>query len=165
MCSDTSDRGSVGRDGKGRQSASSPSLVPPAAISQEGTSILNLSPEHLLVGTDSGAIYLYDLRTAQDFKKPAPVASWKTAHDDYISSLLTLPASNTSTTGFSRLFCATGDTTLTHLDVRKPGEPLSKSEDQEDEMLCSAYIANAPSRQTGGSQKIVTGTSAGVVTT
>lgn len=60
---------------------------------------------------------------------------------------------------------ATGDTTLTHLDVRKPGVPLKKSEDQEDEIMCSAFIANAPSRQTGGSQKILTGTSAGVVTT
>jgi len=28
---------------------------------------------------------------------------------------------------------------------------LEKSEDQEDEILCSAFVANAPSKQTGGS--------------
>ncbi|KAI5803802.1 WD40-repeat-containing domain protein [Geopyxis carbonaria] len=129
------------------------------------TALLPLSPEHLLVGTDLGDIHLYDIRDSATFTSTRPSLSWNRAHDDYISSLHPLPSSESSITGFSRQFVATGDTTLSHLDARKSPNVLAKSEDQEDEMLCSTYVANAPSRQTGGSEKILTGTSAGVVTT
>lgn len=129
------------------------------------SALVSLSPEHLLLGTDGGNIHLYDVRDSAGFLSPKPSASWSKVHSEYISSLLPLPASGTSVTGFSRQFIATGDTTLSHLDVRKPGPALAQSDDQEDELLCSAYIPDAPSRQTGGSQKILTGTAAGVVTT
>lgn len=133
--------------------------------SDAASALVSLSPDHLLLGTDAGNIHLYDIRDPAGFASPKPSASWKGVHTDYISSLLPLAASGTSVTGFSRQFIATGDTTLSHLDVRKPGSVLGRSDDQEDELLCSAYIPNAPSRQTGGSQKILTGTAAGVVTT
>lgn len=125
--------------------------------------ILALSPQHLLVGTDAGNVHLYDLRTSSALGTGVS-ASWK-VHEDYISSLFALPSTSASTTGFSRQFIATGDTTLTHLDVRKPNKILARSEPQEDEILCTAYVTNAPSRNTGGAQKLLTGTSAGVVTT
>ncbi|TGZ82781.1 WD40 repeat-like protein [Ascodesmis nigricans] len=127
------------------------------------TALLPLSPEHLLVGTDLGHVYLYSLKN-NGFTAATPSGSWKNAHDDYISALLPLPASSTTTSGYARQFLALGDTTLSHLDARKPGNVLAKSDDQEDELLSAAYISSAPSRQTGGSQKIITGTAAGVVT-
>lgn len=34
----------------------------------------------------------------------------------------------------------TGSTTVCELDLRKPGEPLHKSEDQDDEVLCAAWL-------------------------
>jgi WD40 repeat protein len=129
------------------------------------STLLPLSPQHLILGTDTGDILLYDLRAPSSFAAAQPAAEWKHVHGDYISSLLSLPASSTSTTGFPRTFCATGDTTLVQLDVRKPGKVLGKSEDQEDEILCSAFVANAPSKQTGGSETVLTGTGGGVVTT
>jgi len=141
----------------------SKSLLP--SSTDPATVLLPLSPQHLLLGTDAGHIHLYDLRTPSHLFSASPAASWTAVHEDYISSLLPLPATAASTTGFSRTFIATGDTTLTHLDARKPGMALSRSEPQEDEILCTAFMANAPSRQTGGSEKIVTGTSSGVVTT
>ncbi|KAL7275584.1 WD repeat-containing protein jip5 [Rhizina undulata] len=128
--------------------------------SNPATTILPLSPHHLLLGTDSGAIHLFDTRTPS---LSPPASTWKAPHDDYISSLTALPASDTSTSGFSRQFIATGDTTLTHLDVRKPNTSLAKSEDQEDELLCSAHLPNAPSRGRTG-ERILTGLSGGVVT-
>jgi WD40 repeat protein len=129
------------------------------------TTLLPLSPVHLLLGTDAGNIHLYDLRTPADFAAAKPAATWNAVHEDYISSLLPLPPSAASTTGFSRQFVATGDTSLSYLDARKPGKVLARSEPQEDEILCMIYVANAPSKNTGGSEKVVSGTSSGVVTT
>ncbi|KAF8533546.1 WD40-repeat-containing domain protein [Trichophaea hybrida] len=111
----------------------SKSLLP--SITDPATVLLPLSPQHLLLGTDAGHIHLYDLRTPSHLSYASPAASWTSVHEDYISSLLPLPATTASTTGFSRTFIATGDTTLTHLDVRKPGKVLSRSEPQEDEIL------------------------------
>ncbi|KAI5858349.1 WD40-repeat-containing domain protein [Tricharina praecox] len=141
----------------------SKSLLPSA--SDAPTTLLPLSPVHLLAGTDDGNIHLYDLRTPSTLTSAGPAASWKHVHEDYISSLLALPVTAASTTGFPRQFAATGDTSLSHLDVRKPGKVLARSEPQEDEILCTAFVANAPSKNTGGSEKLLTGTAAGVVTT
>ncbi|KAI5818056.1 WD40-repeat-containing domain protein [Pyronema omphalodes] len=126
--------------------------------------LLPLSAQHLLLGTDEGNIHLFDLRTPSTLPAKAN-ASWMNVHDDHISSLLALPATAASTTGFSRTFISTGDTTLSSFDVRKPGKALARSEPQEDEILCSSFTAHAPSRNTGGSEKVLTGTSSGVVTT
>jgi len=141
----------------------SKSLLPSA--SDAPTTLLPLSLVHLLAGTDNGNIHLYDLRTPSTLTSARPAASWKDVHEDYISSLLALPAAVASTTSFSRQFVATGDTSLSHLDVRKPDSVLARSEPQEDEILCTAFIPNAPSKNTGGSEKLLAGTSAGVVTT
>ncbi|CCX07957.1 Similar to WD repeat-containing protein jip5; acc. no. A6RWR8 [Pyronema omphalodes CBS 100304] len=126
--------------------------------------LLPLSAQHLLLGTDEGNIHLFDLRTPTTLPAKAN-ASWLNVHDDHISSLLALPATAASTTGFSRTYISTGDTTLSSFDVRKPGKALARSEPQEDEILCSSFTAHAPSRNTGGSEKVMTGTSSGVVTT
>jgi hypothetical protein len=130
------------------------------------SSLLALSPQHLLVGTDNGSVHLYDLRTPTDFNTPPrPSISWPNVHEDYIASLTALPATAASTTGFSRQFIATGDTTLTHLDIRKASNgALARSEPQEDEMLCGAVVTRAPSKKTGGSTQLITGTAGGVVT-
>ncbi|KAA8902107.1 WD40-repeat-containing domain protein [Sphaerosporella brunnea] len=139
--------------------------VLPNPSSDAPTTLLPLSPMHLLLGTDAGNVHLYDLRTQADFAGAAPAASWKAVHEDYISALLALPATAASTTGYSRQFVVSGDTSLSHLDARRPGKVLSRSEPQEDEILNMIYVANAPSKNTGGSEKVVTGTASGVVTT
>lgn len=127
------------------------------------TTLLPLSPAHLLVGTDAGSVHLFDTRTPSALSVHTS-ASWDSVHQDYISSLTALGATTESTTGFARQFIATGDTTLTCLDVRKPGTALSRSEDQEDEFLSSCYVSNAPSRSKSNTERVIAGTAGGVVT-
>ncbi|KAK6519471.1 WD repeat-containing protein jip5 [Arthrobotrys megalospora] len=100
------------------------------------THILPLNPHHLLLGTDSGTIHLYDTRTSLPEK---PVTTWESIHDDYISSITALPPTAESTSNMPKHFVATGDSTLSYLDVRKG--LIQKSDDQENELLTSCIVS------------------------
>lgn len=134
-----------------------------------------LSPQTLLLATDSGALHLYDLRD------PAPSATTagqgaKTAfvhtkpaqthhpHTDFISSLTPLPASSTSTSGYSKQWITTGGTTLALTDLRRG--VLVKSEDQEELLLSSLYVSglSAKKSSTSSGEKALVGGSDGVIT-
>ena len=121
-----------------------------------------LSPQSLLLSTDSSALHLYDLRTDdRSFAKSKPQQTWN-PHDDYISSLTPLPPSNTSTSGFSRQWVSTGGTTLAVTDIRRG--VLVKSEDQGEELLSSAYVGGFSKRGTSTGEKVLVGSGDGVVT-
>jgi hypothetical protein len=135
-----------------------------------------LSPQTLLLATDSGALHLYDLRD------PAPSIATATApggkqaftgtnpaqthhpHTDYVSSLTPLPPSNTSTSGYSKQWLTTGSTTLALTDLRRG--VLVKSEDQEEELLSSLYVTGLTAKKSSGStgEKALVGGSDGVIT-
>ena len=133
-----------------------------------------LSPQTLLLATDSGALHLYDLREpapslgSKDDSKTAFInskpAQTHHPHTDYISSLTALPPSSTSTSGYSKQFLTTGGTTLALTDLRRG--VLVKSEDQEDLLLSSLYITGLPAKKSSGSsgEKAVVGGGDGVVT-
>lgn len=137
----------------------SKALLPDAA-----TTLLPLGPARLLVGTDAGHIHMYDLRMPAHFRGAAPAASWLGAHEDYISSLTRLPSAAPSAE--ARQFAATGDTTLSVLDVRRAGQARARSAPQDDELLCAALVDAAPARHraAGGTPMLVAGTAAGVAT-
>lgn len=132
-----------------------------------------LSPQTLLLATDSGALHLYDLR---DPAPSVPLAEGKTAftrgkpsathhpHTDFISSLCPLPPSATSTSGFSKQWITTGGTTLALTDVRRG--VLVQSEDQEELLLSSRYMTGLPARKSSGSsgEKALVGGGDGVIT-
>jgi hypothetical protein len=121
-----------------------------------------LSPQSLLLATDSSALHLYDLRVKdRAFDKAKPQQTFH-PHDDYISSLTPLPPSDTSTSGFSRQWVTTGGTTLAVTDVRRG--VLVKSEDQEEELLSSAYVGGFAKRGTSQGEKILVGGADGVIT-
>ena len=140
------------------------------------TIIHALSPQTLLLATDSGALHLYDLRD------PAPAISTATSpggkqaftgtkpaqthhpHTDYVSSLTPLPPSNTSTSGYSKQWLTTGGTTLALTDLRRG--VLVKSEDQEEELLSSVYVTGLTAKKSSGStgEKALVGGSDGVIT-
>lgn len=119
-----------------------------------------LSPQTLLVATDSSALYLYDLRL------PSSLSSHVTTkpsqehhpHDDYISSLTPLPPSTESTSGESKQWVTTGGTTLAVTDLRRG--VLVKSEDQEEELLSSVWVDGL--RRSKG--KAIVGNGNGVLT-
>lgn len=137
------------------------------------TVIHALSPQTLLLSTDSGALHLYDLR---DPAPSLPVDQSKTAfittkpsqtyhpHADYISSLSPIPPSAASTSGFSKQWITTGSTTLALTDLRRG--VLAKSEDQEELLLSCLYVTGLPAKKSSGStgEKAVVGGGDGVIT-
>ncbi|GES61458.1 WD repeat-containing protein jip5 [Aspergillus terreus] len=125
------------------------------------TIIHALSPQTLLLATDSSALHLYDLRIPYSKVSARPEQSHH-PHDDYISSLTPLPPSDTSTSGFSKQWVTTGGTTLAVTDLRRG--VLVRSEDQEEELVSSVYIDGLPSSGTSRGAKVVVGGSGGVLT-
>jgi hypothetical protein len=126
------------------------------------TLIHALTPQTLLLATDSAALHLFDLRTPSSFGKGKPSQTHR-PHDDYISSLTPLPPTDASTSGFSKQWVTTGGTTLAVTDLRRG--VLVKSEDQEDELLCSVYVGGLPSRPgRSKGEKVLVGSAIGVLT-
>lgn len=120
-----------------------------------------LSPQNVLLATDSGALHVYDLRIPYSAVSARPEQTYR-PHDDYISSLIPLPPSSTSTSGFSKQWVTTGGTTLAVTDLRKG--IIARSEDQEEELISSVYIGGLPSSGTSVGEKIIVGGGSGVLT-
>lgn len=128
-----------------------------------------LSPQTILLATDSSALYLYDIRVPTKAEGPATfnaTAPQQThhPHDDYVTSLTPLPPTEASTSGFSKQWVSTGGTTLAVTDLRRG--VLVRSENQEEILLSSCFVKGLPARKGGTSkgEKVVVGGGDGVLT-
>ncbi|EPQ65981.1 Bgt-3341 [Blumeria graminis f. sp. tritici] len=136
--------------------------IPYSAGKADAPSLVHaLSPETLLLATDSAAIHVYDLRSPS-IMTPRPAQTYF-PHQDYISSLTPLPPSSSSKSGFSKQWISTGGTTLAVTDLRKG--VLAQSADQEEELLCSTFVGGLPIRPgKSNGEKLLLGDSSGVLT-
>ncbi|KAJ9224797.1 hypothetical protein DTO169C6_2717 [Paecilomyces variotii] len=125
------------------------------------TVIHALSPQTLILATDSSALHLYDLRIPYSAVSAKPEQTHH-PHDDYVSSLTPLPPSETSTSGFSKQWVTTGGTTLAVTDLRRG--VMVRSEDQEEELISSVYIGGLASTGSSRGEKVIVGGASGVLT-
>jgi hypothetical protein len=120
-----------------------------------------LSPQSLILATDSSALHIYDIRDLGTKKAPKPQATHR-PHDDYISSLTPLPPSEASTSGFSKQWVTTGGSTLAVTDLRRG--VMVRSEDQEEELLSSIIVSGLSKKGSNVGEKVLVGGGNGVLT-
>ncbi|KAL1593600.1 WD repeat-containing protein jip5 [Nothophoma quercina] len=120
-----------------------------------------LSPQSLILATDSSALHIYDIRDLGTRKSPKPQATHR-PHDDYISSLTPLPPSEASTSGFSKQWVTTGGSTLAVTDLRRG--VMVRSEDQEEELLSSIIVSGLSKKGSNVGEKVLVGGGNGVLT-
>lgn len=122
-----------------------------------------LSPQSLILSTDSGALHIYDIRNLRGGGKVSlKPENTHRPHDDYVSSLTPLPPTQASTSGFSKQWVTTGGSTLAVTDIRRG--VMVRSEDQEEELLSSAIVTGLPTKGSNVGEKVVVGASNGVLT-
>lgn len=125
------------------------------------TLIHALSPQTLLLATDSSALHVFDLRLPASNVSARPQQTYH-PHEDYISSLMPLPPTEASTSGFSKQWITTGGTTIALTDLRRG--VMVQSEDQEEELVSSTYVQGLKAGGTSQGEKLVVGGSSGVLT-
>lgn len=140
-------------------------VISKAAIpdSDEPSVIYAIDPNHLLVGCDSGALHLYDVRADGLSARPSRSTN---PHGDAISSINPVPPFEDEyfqkpSSSFPKQFITTGGSTLAVSDLRN--DKVVESEDQEDDLLCATYIpglgmkgAKENALAVGGSMGVVT---------
>jgi hypothetical protein len=121
-----------------------------------------LTPQTLLLATDSGRLYVHDLREDGRTVQSKASSVFRPHEEEFVSSLTPLPPSDTSTSGFPKTWVTTGGSTLVVTDLRKG--VIRTSEDQEEDLTCSVFVGGLKKGGTSRGEKVLVGGAGGVVT-
>lgn len=121
-----------------------------------------LTPQTLLLATDSGRLYVHDLREDGRNVQSKANSVFRPHEEEFVSSLTPLPPSDSSTSGFPKMWVTTGGSTLAVTDLRKG--VMQTSEDQEEELTSSVFVGGLRKGGTSRGEKVLVGGAAGVVT-
>jgi WD40 repeat protein len=121
-----------------------------------------LTPQTLLLATDSGRLYVHDLREDGRSMQSKASSVFRPHNEEFVSSLTPLPPSESSTSGFPKMWVTTGGSTLAVTDLRKG--VIRTSEDQEEELTSSVYVGGLKKGGTSRGEKVLVGGAGGVVT-
>ncbi|KAF2271432.1 WD domain-containing protein [Westerdykella ornata] len=121
-----------------------------------------LTPQALILGTDSSAMHVYDLRALRPSELSIKPQHTYHPHDDYVSSITPLPPGEASTSGLPKQWVSVGGTTLAVTDVRRG--VMVRSENQEEELLSSVMVTGLSKRGTNVGEKLIVGGGSGVLT-
>lgn len=129
---------------------------------QDAPTVLHaLSPQALLIGTDSGKLYLHDLRQGGAEIQAKAAKVWQPHLEEHVNSLQPLPVSEASTSGFPKQWVTVGGSTLVVTDIRKG--IISTSEDQEAELTKAVCVQGLKKGGTSVGEKVLVGQGDGVV--
>jgi WD repeat-containing protein 55 len=124
--------------------------------------IHSITPQALLVATDSSALHIYDLRSSsRTFTSTKPSSTYN-PHEDYITSLTPILPAESSSVSYPNRFLTTGGTTLAVTDLRRGVQ--TRSDDQGTELLASAYVTGFSKRGTSVGTKVIAGDADGILT-
>ena len=120
-----------------------------------------LSPQALLLGTDSGKLYLHDLREGRRGALGQATKTWTPHDEEHVNALCPLPIGENSTSGFPKQWVSVGGTTLAVTDIRKG--VIQTSEDQDVELTSCLMVEGLKKGGTSVGQKLLVGQADGVV--
>ncbi|KAJ9653905.1 WD repeat-containing protein jip5 [Neophaeococcomyces mojaviensis] len=132
------------------------------------TVVCEVTPMHLVVATDSGAVYLFDVKQnqkqaeGQKYSLAAHPAKTERPHgDEHVNALVPLPPSESSTSGFPKQFVTVGGSMLAVTDLRKG--VVATSEDQEMELINCLILSGLKKGGTSVGEKVLVGQSDGIL--
>ncbi|KAF2454299.1 hypothetical protein BDY21DRAFT_291679 [Lineolata rhizophorae] len=137
-----------------------PKDLPRTANEDDFPSLVHaLTPQTLLLATDSGALHIYDLRDSDASSSTTYISSKPQQthhpHEDFVTSITPLPPSAVSTSRQPKQWLSTGGTTLAITDIRRG--VLVQSESQDTELLTSAFVGGFAHKGTSVGEKAVVG--------
>lgn len=125
------------------------------------TLVYALTPLHLVVATDSGALHIYDLKDNSKIISNQPVQTYHPHGEEHVNNLVPIPPTTASTSGFPKQFVTVGGSTLAVTDLRKG--VVATSEDLEVEVSSIDIVSGLKSGGTSVGSKALVGQSDGVL--
>lgn len=137
--------------------------VPPSSDEDiDAPTVLHvLTPRHLIVTTDSGALHIYDLEDSGKAISPTPSHTHHPHGAEHVNAIVPIPPGKGSTSGYPKQFITVGSTTLSVVDIRKG--VVATSEDQEVELSSVTLLEGLKSGGTSVGSKVLIGQADGVI--